>query len=242
MVMHRGLFITGTDTGVGKTFVTSAIARRLVRDGLTVGVYKPAASGAEWDAGGRPVWGDVEALCEAVGGRFPRERVCPQRFLAPLAPPVAAAAEGRVVDADLLRDGAAWWRDRCDVLLVEGVGGLLCPLTDDETVADLAAELRYPLVVVARLGLGTINHTLLTLEVARHRGLSVAGVLLNEPVPCSADESADTNAAQIAAHTDVPVLGIVRHCAGVRAGSQGARVLEIDSDDAIDWQRLAARL
>ena len=110
-------------------------------------------------------------------------RVCPLRLKAPLAPPVAARLERVNLDFAGMKTAADWWQGRVEVLLIEGVGGLLCPLTEDKTIADLAVALGYPLLVVARAGLGTINHTLLTVEAARHRGLQVAGVVLNEAEP-----------------------------------------------------------
>ena len=207
----QGLFITGTDTGVGKTYVTAALAREFRRQGVNAGVYKPAATGSIVDTAGQPHWPDVEALSRALDGRFPDDRICPQRFHAPLAPPVAARGEGTRVDPQRLRAGADWWRGQVDVLLVEGVGGLLCPLTECETVADLAADLRFPLVIVARQALGTINHTFLTIEAARARGLQMTGIILNEVEPRPNDPSVESNADEIEARGCVPVLTIVAH-------------------------------
>jgi len=228
-----GLFVTGTDTGVGKTFVSVSVARQLRSEGLTVGAYKPACSGAIETADG-PVWEDVEALHAATGGAFERERICPQRFLAPLAPPVAATAEGKRVDPRLLRSGAEWWGGRCDLLIVEGAGGLLCPLTEEETFADLAVDLGLPVLVVARATLGTISHTLLTVEAARRRGLDVAGVVLNEVVPAGDDGSVATNAAEIERRGCVVVLGVVSHGTPARL-SKGGKVV------TADWRQLARR-
>ncbi len=205
-----GLFVVGTDTQVGKTYVVAMIARELVDSGVRVGAYKPTCSGSQKDSEGRQIWDDVDVLAAAIGGGFPPERVCPQRFHAPLAPPVAARLEGKTVDARLMRTGAKWWTVRVDLLLCEGIGGLLCPLTQDETVADLASDLGFPLIVVARLGLGTVNHTLMTVEVASRRGLSLAGIILNQPTP-DHDCSAQFNLEEIAARVDTPVLGVVRH-------------------------------
>src|SRR5579871_2504460 len=115
-----GLFITATDTGVGKTYFASAIARRLRDQSVRVGAYKPVASGSIRDARGGPVWGDVEALSSALGREFDPERICPQRFHAALAPPVAAHQEGGAVDPHLLRSGATWWETQVDFLFVEG--------------------------------------------------------------------------------------------------------------------------
>lgn len=229
----HGLFITGTDTGVGKTYVAAAIVRLLKRQGVRVGAYKPAVSGNEEDAQG-PVWRDVELLSSALDGVFPREAICPQRFRAPLAPPVAARCEGRQVDGALLRSGADWWRERVDLLVVEGAGGLLSPLTDTESVADVAGDLGFPLVVVARLGLGTINHTLLTLEAACYRGLPVAGIILNQATePDPSDESTTTNRDELARRTDVPILAVLPF--------EPAKDLRQDAAfQRIDFVRLAA--
>ncbi len=207
----RGLFITGTDTGVGKTFVTCLIARDLQQRGYQVGVYKPACSGATRNSSGELSWDDVLALEQSVKFRFPSDRICPQRFEAPLAPPMAAKLEGRRVDSEQLRAGAGWWKGRVDVLLIEGAGGLLCPLTETESVADLAVQLGYPLLIVARRGLGTINHTLLTVEAAQRRGLTIAGILLNEAEPITNDPAVESNEREITVRCQIPVIGALRH-------------------------------
>ncbi|MBI3860429.1 MAG: dethiobiotin synthase [Planctomycetia bacterium] len=207
----RGIVITGTDTGVGKTYVAAGIIRALRERRVRVGAYKPVVSGSSPGPGGS-VWGDLVRLQTALGGDVPLERIGPQRFLAPLAPPVAARLEGRTVDPDLLRSGLDWWRDRADFVVVEGAGGLLSPLTDDETIAELACDLEFPLLVVARLSLGTINHTLLTLEAIGHRRLPVAGIVLNQPGPADpADHSIETNAEELRRRCAVPILAILTH-------------------------------
>ncbi len=228
----RGLFVTGTDTGVGKTFVSALIARDLVADGVRVGAYKPACSGSSRDADGCEVWEDVDVLAAAIGGGFPTDKVCPQRYTAALAPNVAARMQNRTVDGTLLRDGIDWWNNRVDVLLVEGVGGLLCPLTDDETVADLANDLGFPLIIVASLGLGTINHTLLTVEVAANRGLRIAGIVLNQGSLDESDASLETNPQEIAARCDLPVLGVV-------ARQQRTGLLHDGRPTKINWLAMA---
>jgi dethiobiotin synthetase len=215
MLAIPGLFITGTDTGVGKTFVTTMIAERLRSEGVTVGAYKPACSGAIVGGAGQRLWEDVEALYEATGERFDRQRISPQRFSAPLAPPVAAGLEGRIVDAGLLRTGAYWWEDQCEFLLIEGVGGWLCPLTDSETVSDLAVDLGAPLLIVARASLGTINHTLLTVEVARTRKVPIAGIVLSETVESPRPSETWANVIEIEKRCDAPVLGVVPHRSSV---------------------------
>jgi dethiobiotin synthetase len=209
--MTQGLFITATDTGVGKTYLTAMIARTLRQSGVRVGAYKPVCSGAETAPDAQVSWGDVRVLTEAIGGEFESERVCPLRLRAPLAPPVAAKREGVSLDFNAMKNGAAWWQGRVEILLIEGVGGLLCPLTEDKTIADLAVAIGYPLLIVARTGLGTINHTLLTVEAARNRGLKVAGVILNEAEPLAEGPGTEENPLEIARRANVRVLGSVKH-------------------------------
>lgn len=228
----RGVFVTGTDTGVGKTAVAAALVRLLRVAGHRVGAYKPAASGAETGPDG-PVWEDAVALSRALGEMYPLDRVCPQRFLAPLAPPIAAAREGARVDSLLLRTGAAWWAERVDLLIVEGAGGLLSPISQTDLVADLARDLGYPLLIVARLGLGTINHTLLTVEAARNRQLPVAGVILSESRSDTAgDLSIESNPQELARLLAVPILGVIRYC-------PGGDLLPVLESQKITWSSLA---
>jgi dethiobiotin synthetase len=207
----RGLFVAGTDTGVGKTYVACGIIAALRARGIRVGAYKPAVSGSI-NGPGSPIWEDLLRLQSALGGKAEFERICPQRFRAPLAPPVAARLEGKQVDVGLLRSGIDWWRARADFIVVEGAGGLLSPITEAESVADLAASFGFPLVIVARASLGTINHTLLTLEAARTRGLSVAGIVLNHATPPDpADSSWESNPGELEKRCMAPILAILPH-------------------------------
>ncbi len=172
--MSRGFFVTGTDTGVGKTVVACALVRGLRARGLDVGAMKPIETGVE-SAG--PL--DALALREAAGGGDSLDDVCPQRFALPAAPTVAAAAERRRVDRDAIRAAFERLRARHDWLVVEGAGGLLVPAAEDFSMADLAREVGLPVLVVGRAALGTINHTLLTLEAVEERGLPLAGVVIS---------------------------------------------------------------
>ena len=230
----RALFVTGTDTDVGKTFVTSLLVRELIAAGVNVGACKPVCSGSITTTSG-PAWSDVEELFGAMQGRFPRDRICGQMFDAPLAPPVAAREEGHAVDEQLLRSTVQWWNGRVDLLLIEGVGGLLCPLTEDGTIADFAAALNVSLLIVARAGLGTINHTLLTIEAARNRKLPLAGVILNDPTGTVDAGAAQANADEIARRGDAPVLAIVQR-------GQSASVLDAISNSGRTLAELAAPL
>jgi dethiobiotin synthetase len=147
---NGGLFVIGTDTEVGKTFVACRLAELLVAIGMRVGVYKPVASGCE---DSRP--SDPELLR-------------------------TAALEGREVDEALLLTGANWWLGRCELLIVEGAGGALSPISSRQTVLDLAVQFGYPLLLVVADRLGAVNHTLLTLEAADKRGLRVEAIVLNQ--------------------------------------------------------------
>jgi dethiobiotin synthetase len=226
---QSGLFITGTDTGVGKTYVAALIARTLAAAGQRVGVYKPAASGCRRE-GAQLVSEDAVALWEAAGRPGELEAVCPQRFEAPLAPHLAARAEGREINADLLRTGLEYWTGRCGLVLVEGAGGLMSPLGDEEYVADLAYEFGYPLVVVAPNVLGVINQTLQTLVTATafREGMETAGVVLNDLPGSEHDPSAASNRRELAARCVPPVLAHVRWGAG-------------QFDETVDWLALARR-
>ncbi len=203
-----GLFITGTDTDVGKTYVGALIARALRAEGRRVGVYKPAASGCVV-RDGQLISTDAEALWEAAGRPGELEQVCPQRFVAPLAPHLAARAEGKTLDADRLRSGLDYWCEHSDIVLVEGAGGLMSPLGDEDCVADLAADLGFPLIVVAANRIGVINHVLQTLIAAAAfgDGLPVAGIVLNDTkLNAHSDPSRTSNRTEIALRAVAPVL------------------------------------
>jgi dethiobiotin synthetase len=174
VVTQAGVFVTGTDTGVGKTVVACALARALRAAGVDVGVMKPCETGVGPDG---PL--DALALRAAAGSADPLEDVCPQTFALPAAPAVAAEAESALVDRALVLEAAASLRARHEFLLVEGAGGLLVPIAPGFDMADLARDLGLPVLVVARAALGTINQTLLTLEALARRGLALAGVVVS---------------------------------------------------------------
>jgi dethiobiotin synthetase len=205
-----GLFVTGTDTGVGKTYCAALLARALRREGHRVGVYKPVASGCRWE-GDEWICDDARTLWEAAGCPGTLSEVCPQQFAAPLAPHLAARAEGREVDVSLLLAGLEIWRDACDVVLVEGAGGLMSPVSDDRYVADLADAFGYPLLVVAPNQLGVLNQTLQTLIVAHtfRAGLDVAGIVLNDVAAHVEDVSVMSNRSELEQRSRVPVLAHV---------------------------------
>ncbi|HEX4143789.1 MAG TPA: dethiobiotin synthase [Pirellulales bacterium] len=226
--MVRGLFITGTDTGAGKTYVAALIARHLVDSGCRVGVYKPVASGCRRE-GRELVSDDALTLWQAAGRPGELAAVCPQRFAAPLAPHLAAAAEGRTIDEELLRSGLDYWLARSEIVLVEGAGGLLSPLSHKHYVADVAYDIGFPLVVAARNRLGVINQTLLTLAAAAtfRGGLPVAGVVLCDTEPAADDDpSRRSNATELARRVSAPVM------TELGFGQQAF-------EPAVDWWRLS---
>jgi dethiobiotin synthetase len=174
----RGVFVTGTDTGVGKSVLSAALIAAMTAAGESVRAYKPVVTGLDEPphvGAGKPWPPDHELLASVAG--MAAEEVSPLRFGPAVSPHLAAKLAGvRIDPAELLaRAGVSSGKD---VLVVEGVGGLLVPLADDYTVCDLAAAVGLPVVIAARPGLGTINHTLLTLRVARSAGLRVCAVVL----------------------------------------------------------------
>ncbi len=250
-----GLLITGTDTGVGKTVVTCAIVWNLRRGGTgrsRVGVCKPFATGCRRDREGL-VSPDAEALAHFADCPQPLDIINPVRFRAPLAP--GAAAAQRRSQADDPVDYAALGRslellDRTsDCVLVEGVGGILVPLDDADpptTVLDLAEALDYPLLVVCRPGLGTLNHTAMTTTLLKQRGLRIAGLVIN-PMPTDPardeDSSISLNREWLTRLTGVPVVATCPACeAGTIAPERGRLpedVLEVMGQ--ADWSGLLAR-
>lgn len=180
--MRSGIFVTGTDTDVGKTAVAVALVRQLVAAGLRVGVYKPVATGGTADA---------TALWEAAGRPRTWSEVCPQVFSAPISPPRSARAAGAEVDDALLERGLEVWTRGFDVVVVEGAGGLCSPLSDRMSNADLARRLGLPLVVVDAARLGCIGRTRATVTAAGAGGLTVAAVVLSQTTPLDAAGRAD---------------------------------------------------
>jgi len=224
-----GLFITGTDTGVGKTCVAAAIARALVQKGMKVGVYKPAASGCK-RVGGKLVSEDALLLWEAAARAGSLSRVCPQLFAAPLAPHLAAEAEGKQLDEKLLRTGIDYWLEQSEIVLVEGAGGLLSPLGQKKYVADLARVFGFPLIVVAPNRIGAINQTLQTLLAAQAYDLEVAGIILTDVLPRDApDPSVQSNSAELVRRASAPLLARLGHSA-------------VELDRMVDWPALARPL
>lgn len=209
-MLHRKpprLFFAGTDTDVGKTYVASLAARVIHKLGFKVGVYKPVASGCPTKKG-QLVAEDAVSLWEAAGKPLSLELVCPQRFSAPLAPPEAAAAEHKQVNATQLADGLTVWEENVDLVIVEGAGGLFSPLADGTLNIDLIEQLQASVIVVAANRLGAIHQTLSTCEAAARRGIQPVGIVLCDPTG-TADGSASSNSQQIEKYCSVPILGTI---------------------------------
>jgi dethiobiotin synthetase len=202
--MAQGLFVTGTGTEVGKTVVAATIARTLTGEGRRVAVFKPAVTGLD-----EGVETDHELLRRASGSGQSDEEIAPYRYGPPASPHLAAAMAGEEIDPEHLRRAAAAAAEEADAIVCEGVGGLFVPLSPAYLVRDLAADLGYPLIVVASPGLGTINHTLLTVEAARAASLEVAAVVLN-PWPPEPGEIELSNLETIAALAEVEVRTLTK--------------------------------
>ncbi|MCC6909113.1 MAG: dethiobiotin synthase [Phycisphaerales bacterium] len=209
-----GLFITATDTNVGKTVITCAIADVLVRLGLRVGVCKPFATGARTEREGL-VSDDAQALAyfsqfdPAIGGL---PMVTPILERLPLAPAVAMERSGRSLDLQPVRRSLAAIDRGCDVVLMEGVGGVMVPVDPGDpqrTVLDLIASADYPVLVVCRADLGTLNHTALTVEALRRAGCRIAGLVMNFYNPDDPDPAMQTNRDWLARMNRLPVLATV---------------------------------
>ena len=221
-----GLTILGTDTEVGKTYVACRIIESLVRSGVAVGAYKPVASGAP-----SVEQSDGFLLWQASGQRGTLVQVNPQHFLAPLAPPLSAEKEDKHVSEQLIRDGARDWSQRCKLLVLEGAGGLMSPISWDMTNADLALEMQFPIVLVSENRLGVVNQVLTTITAAKSVGLNVGCVVLNDLVSGDGDLQ-DSNERLLGRflerHPNPPQM--VRLARGA-----------VEFSSHVDWQKIAER-
>lgn len=214
-----GLFITATDTDVGKTVITGAIAAACKARGLRVGVMKPLASGGVADRHGKLVGEDATFLIQAAGMKeSERELVNPLCLGPALTPAVAARISGVEVDMSAIFKAYEVLAEGYEPLLVEGVGGITAPLWQDYLLVDFMVKLALPVIVVTRPNLGTINHTLLTVEYARHRGLQVAGIIINGWNEETVGILERSNEEYIARLTQVPILGKFPHSTAISVG------------------------
>jgi dethiobiotin synthetase len=210
----KGVFITGTDTGVGKTLVAAGLARCMRDRGIRPGVLKPAETGCVLREG-RRIPRDGAFLKYMAGVTEPIEEIVPYRLAAPLAPQVAADREGVHIRTRRIQRAFLTLCARYDCTLVEGAGGLLVPVTRTCLMADLIAELEIPVLLVGRIGLGTLNHTLLSLSYLERHRIPVAGIVLNDP-DGRRDLSARSNPSTLEHWSSVPILGNIPYRRGIR--------------------------
>ncbi|MBA5863763.1 MAG: dethiobiotin synthase [Nitrospira sp.] len=207
MTNRAGVFMTGTDTAVGKTLVSAALVRRLVQLGRQVGVMKPVETGVDFV---QPDHSDAARLMAAARVRDSLDLVSPYRFPAPLAPWSAASAERRVLDVSEIARRYDQLALRYPCVVVEGAGGLLVPMGSEWDMSDLIGRLGLPVVLVGRVGLGGINHALLTLEALERRRIRVLALLLNETAPATTPIEEAQSASTVAllkTRVAVPLLG-----------------------------------
>lgn len=222
----NSLFVTGTDTGVGKTVIAAALAAVLKKKGTDVGVMKPVATGG---------WDDARFLVTAAGVKDNLFIVNPYCLGTPVAPAVAAEIEGLKIDIRKIKSAYETLSKRHDVLIVEGVGGILVPIYKNYLVTDLINDLKLPVIIVARPGLGTINHTLLTIRQAKASRIKVLGVIINNFDESNSGVAEKTAPEVIERIGKVPVIGIIRHIEGVET-EKGFKALvnEVEKKVQID--------
>lgn len=232
---RRGCFITGTDTGVGKTAVTAALARCLRARRLSVGVMKPVETGIGADVRSES---DAERLLAAAGASIPLSTAAPYRFADPLAPLAAARRAGRTIEMAPIVAAFTQLAARYPLILVEGAGGLLAPLSERFDMGDLMAALGLPAVIVGRTALGGVNHVLLTIEALARRKVPILAVILNRP---TSEATSAMNPSPLQEQSTVelvrelaglPVLGPLRHVATLDTAWQTG-VLGLSTDPAI---------
>jgi dethiobiotin synthetase len=201
----RGLFVTGTDTGVGKSVLAASVCATLAARGERVAAFKPVVTGLDQPLGAFPP--DHELLAQAAGGGQSAEQVAPYRYGPSLSPHYAAELAGKTIEPARVLAAARGAGAAADVLVAEGVGGLLVPITPGYLVRDLARDLALPVLVAARTGLGTINHTLLTVEAARAVGLRVLGIVMT-PWPAEPSAMELSNRATVERLAGISVSGL----------------------------------
>lgn len=206
--MNKGVFITGTDTCVGKTVVAAGLAGAIKAKGIDVGIMKPVASGATWHDG-RLVSNDVRFLVNAVNSDDDFDIICPVCIEPALAPLSASLFYDIEINIEKIQDAYMKLCKKHDVVIVEGFGGVLAPITDNYLVSDMMKEFDLPVVIVSKPGLGTINHSLLTINETKRNGLNIKGFIINGMDTQNAGFVEKTNPELISRLSGVPLLGIL---------------------------------
>ena len=207
----RGIFVTGTDTEVGKTTVSAIIVKQLREEGISVGVMKPVSTGSRKDAAYLKKTAGVEDSLEIINPVFLKK---------PLAPLAAARIDKKKINLERIWQAYKILKEKYDFLVIEGAGGLLVPVTKKSYIIDIAKRFGLPLVIVSRPGLGTINHTLLTACYARNYGLNVAGFIINYTKPCRKGMAERTNPKLISQLGKIKLLGIVPYIRRLKTKGQ----------------------
>jgi dethiobiotin synthetase len=240
----RGFFITGTDTGVGKTIITAALIKAAKSLGLSACGMKPIETGclkSKLKVKSSKLKVKEEVLIpsdgmflrEIAGMNVPVDLVTPIRFQNPLAPFPASEIEGITIDIDKIKKAYSELSKKYDAIFVEGIGGLLVPIKKDYSVLDLARDFGLPIIVVSRPGLGTINHTMLTVNYAIKEGLPVAGIIINHSQPSKSSLAEETNPKVIRQLSTVPLLGIFPYLKELETGA-----IEQASKENLDIERI----
>jgi dethiobiotin synthetase len=246
--MPNGLFITATDTGAGKTVVTAALALLLRKNGIFAAAVKPVETGCAPDTknpGGfippaNLIPHDGNFLKSILSMPESIDDITPVRYAAPLAPLAASEIEGRAFDYPAVKSAIRRMSEKYKFLLVEGIGGLMVPLAQGFSVRDMILDLALPTIIVCRASLGTINHTLLTVEAAQSRGINVAGIIINHTnktspgaAGCNFPDSGlaeATNPALLRKLSPVPVIGIVPFISHINASTLEEATKNLDYD------------
>jgi dethiobiotin synthetase len=202
--------VTGTDTGVGKTIVAATLVHALTIQGTKAGVMKPIETGGADNA-----FADSDWLMSVSGAPHQPDLITPYRFKTAAAPRVAATAEGVTIDPTRIVSAMGELSSRYDCLIVEGIGGVLVPVTEDLLVVDLIRIMDLPALIVARSGLGSINHTLLTVEALRNRGVRILGIVFNNPAPPQSSQETHRTIPTILQCTGLRSLGELPYCEGL---------------------------
>ncbi len=233
-----GLFITGTDTGVGKTLIAGAVAEILIEQGAKVGVFKPIATGCRrtWDG---LISYDTEFLAHCANSELPLSTITPVSYPTPAAPIVSAVCDGPPIDFDKIAAAYKQICQSCDIVIVEGIGGVRVPLTAEFDLLDLAVEFALPVVIVARPNLGTINHTLMTIDCIRAAKLKIAGIIINGFNATESTVAEETAAEVIARCSGVNILAEVPFDEAVNIEEPNLGEFVIDSLTDCDWQKSA---
>ena len=227
--MTQGIFITGTSTEIGKTVIAGGLAAAIKQTGINVGVMKPISTGDTADA---------SFLKHAAQVDDPLPLINPIYLRQPLAPSVAARIEDREIDLSNVETAFAALQQKYDVVIVEGVGGIAVPIRDDFLVAHLISQLELPVLIVATAGLGTLNHTLLTVTFAQQFNIHIAGIVLNGLRPETAGLAEATNPVEIEKLTGIPVIGVVPYEKQLDTPRPDLKFLAEWTNQHIAWRKL----